>query len=121
MTYSYEVTRVRNYSSIQSLCSFSQFAQKLDFNTDFFVRLFTDIFLDTFWHLPDSFKGLFFLQYILEDFALPYGAGGDIWEIENKINEMINLQLKIIITIFKKDIIIITYYSHTPKLLTAIG
>jgi hypothetical protein len=52
-------------------------------------------------------------------------GGGGVGEIESNKIEMINLQKLWIknITIFMKDIIkiIITYYSHTPKLLIAIG
>ncbi len=46
--------------------------KKIDFETDSFVRLFTDIFLSTFWRLPTLFKVGFSIIYcILEDISPP--------------------------------------------------
>jgi hypothetical protein len=50
--------------------------KKIDFKTDSFFRLFTDIHLGTYWRLPDSFKSLFFYKMNWRILPLPFGAGG---------------------------------------------
>ncbi len=55
----------------------SLYAKKVDFKIDSFLSLFTDIHLGTYWRLLYSFKSRFsYIQYILEDLPLPFGAWG---------------------------------------------
>ncbi len=72
--------------------TFHKKIKKIDFKTDSFLRLFTDIHLGTCWRLPDSFKSLFFYNMYWSILPLPFGAG--VRGNENKF-EMTNMQLKL--------------------------
>jgi hypothetical protein len=58
--------------------------KKIDFKTDSFLRLFTDIHLGTYWRLPVSFTSRFFYNTYntyWRILLLPFGAGGGDKEI----------------------------------------
>jgi hypothetical protein len=50
--------------------------KKIDFITDSFLRLFTDIHIGTYWRLPYSFTSRFFYTTYWRILPLPFGAGG---------------------------------------------
>jgi hypothetical protein len=73
-------------------------SKKIDFKTDSFLRLFTDIHLDTYWRLPDSIKSQLFYNTYWRILPLPFGAGrggGGEGDIERNKTEIINMQLKL--------------------------